>query len=459
MRNGSILLLARLWRVDMHMRARDKRSENRIDWKMATANRGTSVSELRAGWRLVLSCMVGIALGASALPFYSIGVLLGPLTAHTGWTAAQVQGALSISFVGGALAAPLVGWLMGHIPVRTIALLGVGGMVLGFVVASQARGSLPVFYAGYAIVALFGSGASPLVWSHAIAGSFERQRGLAMGIALAGTGLAGAALPPYTVWAIRSFGPEGAYLALAALPALIALPLALAWFQPARFGEAEERSAGAIADTRPPLSIALGSYRFWVLLACILATYFATSALAPNLVPTLTQRGFALETVAIAMSVLGVSVIAGRLTVGYLVDKLWAPAVATAALLLPAIGCVILLGAPSYGLALAAAALIGFGAGAEFDVLGYLVSRYFGVGQYARVFALMYAAISLAAGLAPVAFAALSDGTGSHDTGVLAAAALLVVGAVGLLTLGRYPDAKEADEASRRAGLPEGAQA
>ena len=71
----------------------------------------------------------------------------------------------------------------------------------------------------------------------------------------------------------------------------------------------------------------------------------------------------------------------------------------------------------------------------------------------------MDAAISLAAGLAPVAFAALSDGTGSHDTGVLAAAALLVVGAVGLLTLGRYPDAKEADEASRRAGLPEGAQA
>lgn len=158
------------------------------------------------------------------------------------------------------------------------------------------------------------------------------------------------------------------------------------------------------------------------------------------------------------MSMLGISVIVGRLAVGYLVDKLWAPGVATVTLLLPAVGCVILLGDPSYGFALAAAALIGFGAGAEFDVLGYLVSRYFGVGQYARVYALMYAAISLAAGLAPVAFAALYVGTGNHDVGIMIAAALLVVGAFGLLALGRYPTANAIEEANH-APVAEGAQA
>lgn len=392
--------------------------------------------ELRAGWKLVLTCMIGVAFGASAMPFYTIGMLVGPLTTLHAWTAAQVQWALFISFVGAALAAPMVGWLMNRVAVRTLALLGLTGMALGFAVASQAGDSLTIFYAGYMIVALVGSGASPLVWTQAIASSFESQRGLAMGLALAGTGLAGVALPPYTLWAVRAFGPSGAYLALAALPAMIALPLAFAWFRPDSLKSMPIRK---VSGSLPPLGNSLRSYRFWVLLSCILATYFATAAVAPNLVPTLSERGIPLEMAAAAMSVLGVSVIIGRLTVGYMVDKLWAPGVAAAALMMPALGCGILLGDPSYMMALAAAALIGFGAGAEFDVLGYLISRYFGISQYARIYALMYAAISLAAGAAPVAFATISERSGSYGTGIIVAMGLLVTGALGLLTLGRYP--------------------
>ena len=80
-------------------------------------------------------------------------------------------------------------------------------------------------------------------------------------------------------------------------------------------------------------------------------------------------------------SVFGLSIIIGRVVVGYLVDRLWAPGVAAFCLAIPAAGAAMLYGSQSFEAAALAAFLIGFAAGAELDLMAFLAARYFGLGS------------------------------------------------------------------------------
>ena len=72
--------------------------------------------EFRTGWPLVLSAMVGIGLGLSPVPFYTIGMLMPELAKAFGWDFAQIQLGLLVTSFTVLLASPLVG---GTKPSRT----------------------------------------------------------------------------------------------------------------------------------------------------------------------------------------------------------------------------------------------------------------------------------------------------------------------------------------------------
>jgi sugar phosphate permease len=173
--------------------------------------------------------------------------------------------------------------------------------------------------------------------------------------------------------------------------------------------------------------------------ASILAVYLALSGIGTNLMPALTDAGFTSTQAATMQSVFGIAVILGRVAVGYLVDRFWAPAVAALALGLPALGCLILAEPASLGLVAVAVLLIGGAAGAELDLMSFLATKYFGLRHYAKIYATLYALLAVAGGTAPMLFARTFDLTRSYTTSFLITAGLFVFGAVILLTLGRYP--------------------
>jgi MFS family permease len=140
----------------------------------------------------------------------------------------------------------------------------------------------------------------------------------------------------------------------------------------------------------------------------------------------------------------------GRLVVGWLVDRYWAPGVALVSLSLPAIGCLILTGSPDFTWAVVAALLIGFAAGAELDLMAFFAARYFGLAHYAKIYAILYAILAVAGGLAPMLFARVFDVTASYDISFLIATGLFLFGAVILLALGRYPQPPVAATAGTR---------
>lgn len=86
-----------------------------------------------------------------------------------------------------------------------------------------------------------------------------------------------------------------------------------------------------------------------------------------------------------------------------------------------------------------ATALVGVGSGAEFDIAAYLVSRYFGLLDYGRLFGLHLGVVTVGSIVAPFVFSSLLRSTGGYGAMLMVCAACCVIGPGLLLTLGRYP--------------------
>jgi sugar phosphate permease len=154
----------------------------------------------------------------------------------------------------------------------------------------------------------------------------------------------------------------------------------------------------------------------------------------------LTDKGISLEMAALAGAAIGASAGIGRLLIGALIDRFWAPAVALPFLALPALSCLFLGQAEiSVTLAVISAVIVGFAFGAETDLMAFLIARYFGLKSYGRLYGLIYVCYGLAAGISPFVFGAVFDATGSYTPVLNGAAVTFVLGALLLLALGRYP--------------------
>ncbi len=407
----------------------------------------TSEQELAQRWPLIMATCVGIISSSFVLPYYSIGALVAPVTEEFGWSRAQFQAAILFSSGLGALTSPLIGWLNDKYGPRRVALPSMLGLSLGLFTASQLQGELWMLFLAYGMMALLGAGTIPVTWTRAIATSFFKRRGLALGLALTGTGICASIAPHYTVWLTDNYGWRGAYMGLALVPILLAWPTLYFLFKPleahTEAEDAVDNEAASALQTGLTLGEAVRGYRFWVLLLSILFAYQGFSGIGPNLLPSLTDDGLSREQAASVQSVFGISIIIGRVVVGYLVDRFWAPGVAAVCLAIPAVGATLLHGQQIQEVAALAAILIGFAAGAELDLMAFLAARYFGLAHYAKIYSILYATLAVCSGTAPMIFASVYDATGSYDIGYAIASGLFLVSVVLILLLGRYPKAFE----------------
>ena len=138
---------------------------------------------------------------------------------------------------------------------------------------------------------------------------------------------------------------------------------------------------------------------------------------------------------------MGAAAAFGALFSGLLVDRFWAPAVAFALNIAPALGCLVLLQAdvpPS--LFYAAVALIGLGQGAEIDIVAFMIARYFGLRSYATIYALSTLGISLGVAAGASLIGRAYDHFGNYDLAIMIASASFALAAFCYLAMGRYPE-------------------
>lgn len=408
--------------------------------------------EFRFGWPVVLSSALGIALGMSPLPFYTIGVFARPLMLEFGWNIAQVMSGLAVITMTALVTAPLIGWITDRVSVRKVVLTSIVAFSLALMAFSLNNGSIALYLGLWALLAITGAGTLPITFTRAISRWFNQKRGLALGIALIGTGLSGALTKMFAGYLIAEVGWRMAYVGVGALPLLIAFPLAFFFFRDVDDPKAAKRAkqlsdhqiaSGSGAAYGMTLKQCMSDWRFWLLAVTLIPLSFAIGGPIPNLETLLQSKGFDVSDAIFLASLIGYSVFIGRLVGGYLLDHFWAPAVACVLLMLPAISMYIFrFPEPTYLQTAIGVVLLGFSAGIEYDLIAYLVSRYFGIRNYAVIYGVLYAFFAAGAGFGPATFGRVFQATGSYDTVLLWSLWAFIFCSLALLLLGRYRDAE-----------------
>jgi MFS family permease len=168
-----------------------------------------------------------------------------------------------------------------------------------------------------------------------------------------------------------------------------------------------------------------------------------TGAIPAHLVPLLVERGVGAMHAAALASVLGLSLMAGRVGAGYLLDRVFGPLVMVVLISLAVIGLAMMLMGVTGPWVIVAIALIGLTIGADTDFLSYLTSRYVGIRAFSRVYGLMIGAFTCGMSVGPAVMGYSANSTGSYRLAlwVIASATMLAIAPV--LFLGPYPDGLE----------------
>ena len=409
--------------------------------------------EFRFGWPVVLSSMLGIALGMSPLPFYTIGVFAGPLAQEFGWGIGKVLAGVALFTATSIVATPIIGYVSDRVGVRRVALISIFLFSASFMAFALNNGSLILYYGLWVILAACGAGTLPITFTRAISNWFHRKRGLALGLALIGTGISGAMVKILAAAVTAEYGWRAAYVAVGALPLLIAFPIAVLFFRDVDDPKAADRARqlnrthGDSSVTAPVYGLtlrqALADWRFWLMAVLFVPLSFAVGGPIPNLETLFGSKGFETRDAVFIASCLGYAVFFGRLIGGFLLDHFWAPLVACVLLMMPAISMYLLTSdLLSYGTAVLSVVLLGVAAGMEYDLLAYLVSRYFGIRSYATIYGVMYGFFGFGAGFGPAVFGRIFEVTGSYNLALEWSLWAFVACSLGLLLLGPYRDDK-----------------
>lgn len=402
-----------------------------------------ATNEFAQGWRVLVASLLGIGCGLAAMPFYTVGVFAPYLAKEFGWSFGEIMAGLTITTVVVIVAAPAAGILCDRFGTRRVAISSLVMFGLAYLSLAMLGNSLVRFYLTWAVIATLGAGTLPITFTRTVNQWFDRHRGVALGIAMTGTGVFGVLCKPLLAWVIGGWGWRAGYVALGLLPLALALPAVLLLFrEPAQSALAE--GTGSSAEL-PGLTKgeALRQWRFWLIAVVLLPISFSLAGAVPNLEPILLDRGIDQATILTLTPLIGLTAIAGRIVGGWLLDRFWAPAVAFVLLGAPAISCVILASAQlDPGMARFAILLLGFALGIEYDVVAYLTSRYFGMKSYSAIYSVFYVCFATGAGFGPLIFGIIRDWSHDFAPALLSAAVALPVCAGAFLFLGRYPQLK-----------------
>jgi MFS transporter, OFA family, oxalate/formate antiporter len=404
------------------------------------------VNEFRRGWKVLIAAFLGVMCGASPIPFNVLGLLFAPLKAEFDWSRGQVSAGITVFGITASLMAPVFGWLADRHGVRKVAIWSLVAFAASFAALAFTPPALFGFYALWFVVGLVGIGSTPVTWSRAISLWFVEHRGLALGIMLIGTSAAAFVVPQLAVWSMANYGWRNMFLIVALLPLLVALPVCLALFREPR---ADERPAALSTESGDiagmTLSEATRTRQFWTLWVSILLIALAYGGAHIHMIPIVMDHGFDAKVAAGMMGVVGLGLLVGRIGVGFLLDRIWGPAVGFPVLCLPALACFLLMGTASdLTMITVAAFLLGFAAGAESDLIAFLAARYFGMKHFGRIYGMLYMPFGLMSAISPLMYGVVRDRAGSYDPMLIAASVLFVAGGALLLALGRYPQAQPA---------------
>jgi MFS family permease len=387
-------------------------------------------------WWIVVAAILSLIVGQGSINVFAAGVFLKPVAAELGFGRGAISTAIGLSNVVTALALPFFGRLVDRYGVRPMLLWSITLFALATAALGLLTPSTAVLLLLFAISGIMAVGQTPTAYSKVITAWFDRQRGLALGLALAGVGLGTILIPQLSNALVQNFGWRIGYVGLGITIFVLAfLPVAIFVREPP--ARSADRHSQAVAQGIG-FAEAVRTWRYW---AMALTFFFAATTINGSIihvVPLLTDRGIAPGVAAAALSAAGLALIVGRLVAGYLLDKIFAPYIAVFFLLCPMAGLAILGSGVAGSWPLVGTILLGLGIGAEIDLLSFIISRYFGIRFFATLHGFCFALALIGNAVGASILGWVFQLEHSYVPGFVLFEVLLAISCVLMMTLGPY---------------------
>ncbi len=391
--------------------------------------------QTRNPWWTVFASFMGL-LGSGSVTVFVFSVFIGPLSQTFGWTRGAIGFGLLLSSLGGAIASPFVGWLVDRIGIRGVVLPAIVAFALLTAAFSLLNGSLPLYFALLFVLGIAGALQSPLPYSKLIAATFDNMRGLALGIAITGTGVGAVIMPQIAGRLVAQSGWRVAFIGLGIAIFIVAFP-ATALLLP-KMRSAGARAADELLEMGTAFREGIATRRFWQLAVALLLVVVPANGIITHAVTLLGDLNVPPAAAVGVLSASGLVTIVSRLAAGFALDRFNGPLVAATFVAITGIGALLLAVHPNLGADMVGIALCGVVIGAEMDVVAYLVSRYFGLRAFGRLYGLLFAIIPLGVGLGSALMGATYDRTHSYGPALTGATIALFIAAALFATLGSY---------------------
>jgi MFS family permease len=402
---------------------------------------GTPPSEAsRNGILTTLGATVGLALGPSVIANLTVTGYIPAIEAEFGWLRSDVSFAFSLVAYMIVVMSPLQGFLVDRFGSRRVVLTSIPLFALSLAAIYFTPANISVYYLLWAIVPIAGLGLWPLGYLQAVTPWFDRKLGLALGCANAGIGVGSLALPYLVITPmIAAYGWREALVVTALLVLFVSWPVvAYCVREPSAADIAARKQSTAAKSFGLPLGQAAREPTFWMLnLGFFLLGVTATS-LVTQQVPLLRDAGWTPAETTQLQITFAFGLLFARVAVGFVIDHIFAPRVMTTVSIGGAVACVLYALYPDFGYV--SALLIGFLLGAEFDVLAFLIKRYYGNVAYGRIYGVIFGVFYLGSAVGIWGLPKLRELSAdlSYDNGLYAAAVILVVSAVLMAFMPKY---------------------
>ncbi|HXE15913.1 MAG TPA: MFS transporter [Stellaceae bacterium] len=388
---------------------------------------------------VVAAGLVGSALGAGPVIFYSLPLLMRPITQEFHWGLGDFSVVQGISSITVAILSPFLGYLTDRWGARAIMLPGILAFGIANFLLTQLNGSLTELYAFWLLIGISAAFVGPVAYSKLISAWFFRRRGLALGISLGvGGGIGGALMPLVIGPIILQHGWRAAYWTMAGAIIVISLPVAyFLLFEPEGW-KSRERQAIPTDAVGMTAAEARKTRNFWLLLIAQFIGAIALLGVLAHSVSMLTGRGFTPQIGIGVLSAAGLSSIFGRIISGYFLDRINSPRVSLIFFVAPLVATLLLQYGGSPPVIILGGIVLGLGLGAEGEIVSYFVSRYFGLRALAEIYSYTYGIFVIGAGVGPVVFGASFDANHSYAPILMIAEIGMAVSVVLMALLGPY---------------------
>lgn len=405
-------------------------------------------SSFQNRWWIVWASLIGNVVGPGPAVIFTVNVFMVPVTTSLGWSRGLFSSGLLASAVASPIMTPVFGHLMDRFGIHRIALptTFLYGLALCSLSLLNAHHVWPL-YLMVGCSAGFGACMGPIVYSKSITAWFDKERGLALGIATCGVGLGTLVLPELAQHVITAFGWRAAYVAVGVVTWFLSFSMIALFVRepPGHFERTRVAHADAAQQGTEPVGLStrdaiLGTRQFWLLAAIFLIEGTANNGiLSGHFVPMLIDRGYTAAAAAALLGLSGLAAMGARIIVGFCLDCIHGPIFSAITMLLPALGVGLLLSHSGSPAPFFAAICFGLAIGAEVDMLGFFVSRYFGRRSFGMLYGLIFALFALGIGVGPAILGFGYDRFHNYDPVLWVFLASLIVAALLFLPLGKYP--------------------